>query len=126
MPRPNACEPVRGDARDVAGPTPDWFRRELHRRPEINVREALEQRGRAPFGNPRVPIHHEILLESQRITPATKQGKRNARILANILDLLPYAHVPTYEFVVLDADPHDGDLGTAVRIESRQMRGRPS
>src|SRR5262249_14175360 len=47
----------------------------------------------------------------------------HAGVAAYILHLLPDPHVGDDDLVIFSADPDQGDLGTAIGIEGRQIRG---
>jgi len=59
-PRADAAEPVDGDVHDDARGWPGHGR-ELHIRPEVPVRELLQELGRAAIRQPCLAVDHEVL-----------------------------------------------------------------
>jgi len=102
--------------RDVAGLAADRLWWEYDSRADIGVGQALQEVGPAAFGDACLSIHHEILLQAQRVLAMTEHGERHTRLALHVLDFLPDTHVRTDEFVVLDTDPDDCHLRAAVRV----------
>ena len=77
------------------------------------------------LGDPRVPVDDRVIAHADLIRPWRLQGERDARVAQDVLDLAVAEQMPRDDLVVLDPNPNDRHLGTAVGIERDKVRERP-
>ncbi len=120
-PRADTADALYGDARYVAGRR-IGERRELHARTKVGVREPLEQLGCATLRHASSPVDDKVMIQTHVVLGAGLNRQRHAGITADIAHLVPGSEMGTHDLVTLDPGPHDGDLGTAIRVEGHEMR----
>ena len=84
----------------------------------------MQQVGSAAFSDTCLPIHHQILLQSQRVLAMTEHGERHTRFALHVLDFLPDAHMCADKLVVLNTHPDDRHLRAAVQVDGGQVGKR--
>ena len=94
-----------------------------HVRAEVDVREALQQLGRAALLEPGAAVDDEVLLQSRRVDSRALERERDAGIPANIAQLpLAGREVPGDELVAID--PAQTHVTWASSVERDQVRER--
>ena len=123
-PRSNSGKTGRRDSGDKTRDVAHRRGRKVSLRPQINFREALQQRHRSAFGDASVAVSNSIFAHPLSAGLITEKGQRDSRITPDVLDLVMHRQMADHELLPFNSDPHHGDLRTAVPIERGQMSVR--
>jgi hypothetical protein len=124
-PRADPADSRWRDPQDIAG---RWIvhRWELHPRPDVHLRKALEQLWRTSLGNPSPTMDDHVFVEADGALAPRRQRQHDARIAADIAQLLALTEVPADDLVALKTNPDDRHLRTSVGLHSYQVRQAPT
>ena len=106
LPWTDARVAFRRDVRDEAGFAAERFGREFNFGTQIDSSQPLKDFCRASLGDSGPAVDDQILLETHGVLPPAQQRERDARVVAQILDLLPLTHVRRDELVAVDGNPY--------------------
>jgi len=84
----------------------------------------LEQRHRTAFGDTGLAVDHQVLLEPDRVLAWAEERDSDARVAADVLDLLVEMQVCANDFLAFYGDLDDRHLWTPIAVQRRQMGQR--
>src|SRR5450759_250473 len=124
-PGTTAADPGDGDVSDEA-----WRRvrhgREGGPRPDICLRESVQQLGSATLGDPGAPVDDEIVAHPDGVGALGLEREHHPGVTAHVLQLLlATVQVGRDQLVSLKADPYDRHLRGPVLVEGDQVRQCP-
>src|SRR5204862_5253735 len=90
-------------------------------RTDVDVSQALKQRGGPALGRARGAVDHEVLGQAGGVDPPSLHREHDARVALDVLHLLPGPEVGRHQLVAVDADPDAGDLCAAVVVHRHEV-----
>lgn len=119
-PGADSIDPVDANPRNISRRRV-FHGREFHSGSDINLRQFLQEFGRAAFLDAGLTIKHCIFRQIHGSLCAGLERERDSRVALNVLDLLIPGQMGGDHFIAIQTDLHERDLRAAVRVEGNEM-----